>query len=80
LQQFGKAVLVDFYVGTMLAWVLAGMFAGKGGAYWCALLLVAIHFVWQIQVLNVHDPKSCVKVFRSNSVLGLVMFLGLFLA
>ena len=37
----------------------------------------AFHMVRQIRVLDIDDPDQCLRLFKSNSHLGWLVFLGL---
>ncbi|HTN96186.1 MAG TPA: 4-hydroxybenzoate octaprenyltransferase [Nordella sp.] len=39
----------------------------------------ALHAAWQIARLNIDDPQTCLKLFRSNRDFGLLLLLGLLL-
>lgn len=57
-----------FYVLAVLLWA-----AAIGDMRALMLLPVALHFIWQIRTVNIDDPASCMRVFRSNTVLGWLM-------
>jgi len=40
-------------------------------------LIPAIHMVFQIKMLNIKDGKMCLKIFKSNNILGLLVFVNL---
>tara|TARA_A100001011_G_scaffold303827_1_gene318002 strand:+ start:274 stop:1137 length:864 start_codon:yes stop_codon:yes gene_type:complete len=41
-------------------------------------ILILIHmFYFQLKKLNISDPSSCLKIFKSNNYLGLIIFFGL---
>lgn len=42
-----------------------------------ALLFPVIHFVWQIMKFDLHDPKICLTLFKSNRDTGLLIALAL---
>ena len=44
------------------------------------LALGALHMFWQIKNLNIHDGEQCLKLFKSNSRFGLILFAGLTLS
>lgn len=44
---------------------------------WLGLLGAALHMGWQIRVLDIADPALCLRLFKSNSHLGWLMFFGL---
>lgn len=62
-----------FIVLTTLAFYLATVpfFAYIG------LLAASIHMFVQIKIINIDDPIQCLKLFKSNSIVGLLIFLGL---
>lgn len=66
-----------FYVAAALLWAVAGITAGNNWRYYIGLMAVAAHFAWQLHIVNINDPANCLRVFRSNSVLGLILFLAL---
>ena len=41
------------------------------------LLAAASHMARQIRTLDIDDPDQCLKLFKSNGVVGLLIFLGL---
>ena len=44
---------------------------------WAGLVLVAAHMIWQIAALDIDNPDQCLRLFKSNSILGLILFAGL---
>ena len=76
LAQHSRKWIAVFYLLAFLCWIFAGAAAGAGQGYYGGLALVSLHFIWQISDLNIDDPAVCLKLFRSNSVLGLIFFLG----
>lgn len=69
--------LAGFYGGALLLWSAAAWMIGSGLIVTTALVLVAIHFVWQIATLEIADPANCLVRFRSNRVVGWLLTLGL---
>ena len=41
------------------------------------LTAVALHFLWQVWFVKLNDPASCLRVFRSNAMMGWLLFIGL---
>lgn len=41
------------------------------------LALGALHMFWQIKNLDIHDGDQCLKLFKSNSKFGFILFAGL---
>ena len=46
-------------------------------AYFLFLLIPAIHMFFQIKKLNIIDGNICLKIFKSNNILGLFIFANL---
>ena len=74
-----RAWLWGFFALTLglfaVAVVLAHAGAGRPGAFVVALAGVwamGLHLGWQMRVLNLDDPASCLKVFRANRDAGLI--------
>jgi 4-hydroxybenzoate polyprenyltransferase len=43
------------------------------------LFVFAAHLVWQIVRIDIDDPESCLRMFRSNRDAGLILFAALLL-
>jgi 4-hydroxybenzoate polyprenyltransferase len=69
--------LWGFYGVTLALLAAAGWSAGLGFWFYPFLLAVAGHFAWQIRTLNLDDPRSCLRRFRSNRELGLLVCLAI---
>ena len=75
-----RAWLIGFY-GVMLV-AFAGAFAMAGVPFvaYGGLVLAAIHLGRQIVVLDINDGDQCLKLFRSNTMVGWLIFGGLMAA
>lgn len=71
--------LAGFYGLAISAFALSGFLAGLSWPYAVALICVALHFLWQIATLRIDDPADCLRKFRSNRDLGLILLIGLLL-
>jgi 4-hydroxybenzoate polyprenyltransferase len=63
-----------------LALALFGAAFATAGLSWPAfagLTAGALHMGWQLRRLDIADPALCLKLFKSNSVFGWILFLGL---
>jgi 4-hydroxybenzoate polyprenyltransferase len=69
--------LWGFYGITLVLLAAAGLAAGLGPGFYLGLVAVAGHFAWQIRTLDLDDPASCLRRFRSNRELGLLLCLAL---
>lgn len=51
-----------------------------GEAKWPAYIglgLCATHMIWQVKTLDISNPARCLKLFKANSYLGWLVFIGL---
>jgi len=69
--------LWGFYGVTLAFMALAAVLRGAGLLLIPGLALVALHLVWQIRTVDIDDPANCLRRFRSNRDLGLLVFLAL---
>jgi 4-hydroxybenzoate polyprenyltransferase len=69
--------LWGFYGVTLALLAAAGWSATLGPGFYLLLLAVAGHFAWQIRTLELDDPRSCLRRFRSNRDLGLLVCLAI---
>jgi 4-hydroxybenzoate polyprenyltransferase len=77
---FGARTRPALMVFYGLAVVLIGValaLAGAGWLAWLGLAAFAAHLIWQIETLEIGDPKLCLRIFKSNRNAGLVLFAGL---
>ena len=69
--------LIAVYGGALLFWGVAAELLHFGAIYWVSWILVALHFSWQIFSLKKQDATNCLTRFNANSLVGLLLFLGL---
>jgi 4-hydroxybenzoate polyprenyltransferase len=77
---FGERTRPALMVFYGLAVILIGValaLAGAGWMAWLGLAAFAVHLVWQIERLEIGDPKLCLRIFKSNRDAGLLLFAGL---
>jgi 4-hydroxybenzoate polyprenyltransferase len=80
---FGKNTkrwLVGLYGLTLLLLLMAYFAAGVGFLAYLGLAVAATMFAWQILVLDIDNADQCLSLFKSNSRVGGVIFLGLMMA
>jgi 4-hydroxybenzoate polyprenyltransferase len=78
--RFGAATqpwLVGFYGGAVLLWGAAGVLAGAHVAFLLALVLSAGQLAWQVATLDTNDEANCLHRFKSNQLVGWLLFGGL---
>jgi 4-hydroxybenzoate polyprenyltransferase len=74
-----RPALTVFSVLAVVLIGLAGYFAGAGVVFALGLAAFAAHLAWQIARIDIADPESCLKMFRSNRDAGLILFAALLL-
>ena len=73
-----KKVLYLFYIITFLSLLILGYVMKFNYIYFIFLIVPFLHFfVYQIGNLNIKNPTNCLKLFKSNNFLGLIIFLNL---
>ena len=75
-----KKILYLFYFMTFLSLVGLGYLMKFSNIYFIFLIVPLLHFfVYQIGRLDIKSPINCLKLFKSNNFLGLIILLGLIL-
>ena len=74
-----KKFLSLCYVITFISIISIGVLMNFNNYYFLFLILPAIHLFFQIKVLNIKDQNICLKIFKSNNMLGLIIFINLFI-
>ena len=72
-------MLALFYAGATALFTAAYLFAGAGIFSYAGLTLGALHLLWQTRKLDIADPDTCLRLFRSNRDYGWIVFAGLVL-
>ncbi|TKT81117.1 4-hydroxybenzoate octaprenyltransferase [Aquamicrobium sp. LC103] len=72
-----KQWLIGLYGGALLLFAVAFAKAEVPMPALAGLLAAGVHMARQIRVLDIDDPDQCLKLFKSNSVVGWLIFLGL---
>ena len=74
-----RPMLALFSGAAVILIGLAGYGANAGGLFALGLLAFAAHLAWQILRIDIADPESCLRMFRSNRDAGLILFAALVL-
>ncbi|MCJ8237655.1 4-hydroxybenzoate octaprenyltransferase [Peteryoungia algae] len=72
-----KIWLMGLYGLTLVLLLSAFLSAGAAFPAIIGLFVAAGLFAWQIKVLDIDDGAQCLALFKSNSRVGLIIFLGL---
>jgi 4-hydroxybenzoate polyprenyltransferase len=65
--------LTLFALLALVAWAGAGQLAALGPYYFLILLVIALHFAWQISLLKPQDPADCLAKFQANAWIGVLL-------
>jgi 4-hydroxybenzoate polyprenyltransferase len=74
-----KPMLTLFSAAAVVLIGAAGVTAHAGLVFALGLLIFAAHLAWQIVRIDIDDPESCLRMFRSNRDAGLILFAALLL-
>jgi len=80
---FGSKTRPALLVLYGLALVLFATAFVLAGVHWTAYLGLAgggVHMAWQIRVLDIDNADQCLRLFKSNTLFGWIVFAGLCLA
>lgn len=77
LGRHNKAALCCFAGVSCALLVATGIVAGLGGGYYVGIAAVGAHFAWQLGTLDLDARADCGNKFRSNTWIGLLVFLGI---
>jgi len=69
--------LWGFYGAALALIATAGWSMALGPGFYLLLLAAAGHLAWQVRTLDIDDPRSCLRRFRSNRELGLLVGLAI---
>jgi len=69
--------LVRLYGGALLFMAIAFALARVPLPALAGLVAAGVHMARQIRVLDIDDPDQCLSLFKSNSIVGWLIFIGL---
>ena len=72
-----KHWIIIFYSLMVLCLILFGLLRDQNIYFFISLILVIAHLFYQIKRLNIEDKGACLKIFKSNQHLGLIVALTL---
>mgnify|MGYP001330138592 CR=1 FL=1 len=73
-----KNFLFVCYALLLILFLIGGYYMEFNNIYYFLTIIPFLHlFFYQIRFFKSKDPKSCLKVFKSNNMLGLIIFLNI---
>jgi len=73
-----KSFLILCYSIFFALLILVGFLMQFSNIFYLTLTITFFHlFFYQIKFLNIKIPENCMKVFKSNNLLGLIVFLNI---
>ena len=69
--------LALFTLLALALWALSGLLAHLKPAYFAGLLLIALHFGWQIATLKPTNPADCLHKFKANGHIGWLLLIAI---
>jgi len=73
-----NAFLFICYSAFLTSLIFIGILSNMNNFYFLFLILVSVHlFFLQLKKLKISDPTECLKIFKSNNYLGLIVFITL---
>ena len=73
-----KLFLILCYLILIISLALGGYFMGFNLSYFLFLIIPLIHlFFYQIKIFDIEKPSTCLKIFKSNNYLGLIILINL---
>ncbi|MDA9960756.1 4-hydroxybenzoate octaprenyltransferase [Candidatus Pelagibacter sp.] len=76
-----KKFLFICYALLLILFLIGGYFMEFKNTYYFLMIIPFIHlFFYQIKIFESKDSKSCLKVFKSNNIFGLIIFLNILIA
>ena len=70
--------LILCYTVFLLTILMIGLLMDLNKIFYFIYLIIFLQmFYFQIKKLNIKDKLNCLKIFKSNNLLGLLVFLGL---
>ena len=76
-----KKFLITCYTSLIVFFLIGAYSMNLSYNFYLFMTVPFIHlFLYQIKIFNLKDPSSCLKAFKSNNFLGLLIFLNILIA
>ena len=75
-----KTFLTLCYSFLLISLILIGFLMNFSNIFYLFIIIPFCHlFFYQINFLNINKPENCLKIFKSNNILGFLIFINLLL-
>ena len=76
-----KKFLITCYTSLIVFFLIGAYSMNLNYNFYLFMIIPFVHlFLYQIKIFNLKDPSSCLKAFKSNNFLGLLIFLNILIA
>ncbi len=66
------------YTIFLMSLIIVGFFMQLGKFYYLTLIIIGFHlYILQIKKLKIENPENCLKIFKSNNLLGFIVLISL---
>jgi len=73
-----KSFLILCYSVFLVSIILIGFLMQFNNIFYFTLTITFLHlFIYQIKSFSADEPKNCLKIFKSNNILGLIVFVNI---
>ena len=73
-----KTFLTLCYSSLLISLILTGVLMNFSNIFYLFLIIPFCHlFFYQINFLNINKPQDCLKIFKSNNILGLIICINI---
>ena len=74
----GKKFLLICYSSFLILFLLAGYHMNFHFSYYVLSIIPLMHlFLYQIKIVNLNNPLSCLKAFKSNNLFGFIILINI---
>ena len=76
-KQNPKIFLTICYLITFISILIMGYLMSYNYIFYVFFIVTSLHLLWQIKVLNISEGLTCLRVFKSNNLFGLFVFISI---
>ena len=72
-----KLFLLICWSFLMIFFLVGGYYMKFNSIYYILLIFPFFHLLYQLKIFDSKDPSACLKIFKSNNLFGLIIFLNI---